>query len=66
MLMLGLSAIVTIAIYYAMDFDKATIVGMYSGSSTNTTALAGVIDMVNLKEKGNPITINHLVVGNGK
>ncbi|MFZ1561114.1 MAG: aspartate:alanine exchanger family transporter [Saprospiraceae bacterium] len=63
MLMLGLSAIVTIAIYYAMDFDKATIVGMYSGSSTNTTALAGVIDMVNLKEKGNPITINHLVVG---
>jgi putative transport protein len=63
MLMLGLSAIVTIAIYYGMDFDKATIVGMYSGSSTNTTALAGVIDMVNLKEKGNPITINHLVVG---
>ncbi|MBK7805403.1 MAG: hypothetical protein IPJ51_03755 [Saprospiraceae bacterium] len=63
MLMLGLSAIVTIAIYYTMDFDKATIVGMYSGSSTNTTALAGVIDMVNLKEKGNPITINHLVVG---
>ncbi len=63
LLMLGLSALVTIAIYYAMDFDKATIVGMYSGSSTNTTALAGVIDMVNLKEKGNPVTINHLVVG---
>jgi putative transport protein len=63
LLMLGLSALVTIAIYYAMDFDKATIVGMYTGSSTNTTALAGVIDMVNLKEKGNPLTINHLVVG---
>jgi putative transport protein len=63
LLMLALSALVTIAIYYAMDFDKATIVGMYSGSSTNTTALAGVIDMVNLKENGNPVTINHLVVG---
>jgi len=63
MLMLGLSALVTIVIYFVMDFDKATIVGMYSGSSTNTTALAGVIDMVNLKEKGNPVTINHLVVG---
>lgn len=62
-LTLFLSAIVTIAIYYAFDFDKATIVGMYSGSSTNTTALAGVIDMVTLKEKANPVTINHLVVG---
>lgn len=62
-LTLFLSAIVTIAIYYLFDFDKATIVGMYSGSSTNTTALAGVIDMVTLKEKANPITINHLVVG---
>jgi len=63
MLMLFLSALVTIIIYYLFDFDKATIVGMYSGSSTNTTALASVIDMVNLKEKGNPATINHLVVG---
>lgn len=62
-LTLFLSAIVTIAIYYAFDFDKATIVGMYSGSSTNTTALAGVIDMVTLKEKANPVTINQLVVG---
>jgi putative transport protein len=62
-LTLFLSAIVTIAIYYLFDFDKATIVGMYSGSSTNTTALAGVIDMVTLKEKANPVTINHLVVG---
>ncbi len=63
LLMLALSAIVTIAIYYLFGFDKSTIVGMYSGSSTNTTALAAVIDMVNLKENGNPATINHLVVG---
>ncbi len=62
-LTLALSAILTVIIYYLMDFDRATIVGMYSGSSTNTTALAGVIDMVNLKENGNPKVINHLVVG---
>lgn len=62
-LMLVLSALLTIAIYYIIDFDKATIVGIYSGSSTNTTALAGVIDMVNLKEHGNPKVIHQLVVG---
>ena len=61
-LMLFLSAIVTVGFYYFFDFDKATIVGMYSGSSTNTTALAGVIDMVTLKENANPTTINNLVV----
>lgn len=62
-LMLFLSAIVTVAIYYIMDFDKATIVGMYAGSSTNTTSLAGVIDMVTLKEGSAPSIINDLVVG---
>lgn len=62
-LMLILSALLTIVIYYLMGFDKATIVGIYTGSSTNTTALAGVIDMVNLKEKGNTDAIQHMVVG---
>ncbi len=61
-LMLLLSALLTIVIYYLMGFDKATIVGIYTGSSTNTTALAGVIDMVNLKEKGNAVAIQHMVV----
>ena len=62
-LMLILSALLTIVLYYLMGFDKATIVGIYTGSSTNTTALAGVIDMVNLKEKGNTDAIQHMVVG---
>jgi putative transport protein len=61
-LMLLLSALLTIVIYHLMGFDKATIVGIYTGSSTNTTALAGVIDMVNLKEKGNAVAIQHMVV----
>ncbi|MBL0025298.1 MAG: hypothetical protein IPO98_09975 [Saprospiraceae bacterium] len=63
MLMLILSTLITIIIYYLMGFDNASIVGIYSGSSTNTTALAGVIDMVNLRENGNPKAIHQLVVG---
>ncbi len=63
MLMLTLSTIVTVVIYWLMDFDKATMVGMYSGSSTNTTALASVIDMINLKREANDSTIQNLVVG---
>ncbi|MBK9734303.1 MAG: hypothetical protein IPO92_04770 [Saprospiraceae bacterium] len=63
MLMLTLSAIVTVAIFATMNFDKETIIGMYSGSSTNTTALAAVIDMINLQGNRDPLSINHLVVG---
>lgn len=62
-LMLALSAGVTVIIYYLLHFDKSTIVGMYSGSSTNTTALASVIDMINLRGNASPTTINHLVIG---
>jgi putative transport protein len=62
-LMLILSAIITVGIYLIMGFDNATLVGIYSGSSTNTTALAGVIDMVNLKEGGNPEAIHKLAIG---
>ncbi|MGB4960489.1 MAG: hypothetical protein WBO36_13500, partial [Saprospiraceae bacterium] len=63
MLMLSISTLITIAIYYLWEFDKATIVGMYSGSSTNTTALAGVIDMVHQREKADPLIIQNLVIG---
>lgn len=62
-LMLALSTLVTVVLFYLLNFDRATIVGMYTGSSTNTTALAGVIDMVNQESKNQASTINHLVVG---
>ncbi len=62
-LMLVLSALLTVGIYYFMGFDKSTIIGIYTGSSTNTTALAGVIDLVNLKYNGDPKAIHQLVVG---
>ncbi len=61
--MLILSTLITIGVFYAMDFNTATITGIFSGASTNTTALAAVIDMVNLKENGNPAHINDLVMG---
>lgn len=62
-LMLFISAIITLGVFYFWSFDKATITGIFSGASTNTTALAAVIDMVNLKENGNPTAINNLVIG---
>ena len=63
MLMLFLSALVTIVIYYFAGFDTETIVGIYTGSTTNTTALASVADMMNLKGVANDAALNHLVVG---
>ena len=61
--MLAISAGFTIIIHYIADFDPATTVGIYTGSSTNTTALASVIDMVNLKYNGDGASIKELVVG---
>ncbi|MEZ4911619.1 MAG: TrkA C-terminal domain-containing protein [Saprospiraceae bacterium] len=61
--MLAISAIFTIIIHFIAGFDTATTVGIYTGSSTNTTALAGVIDMINLKYNGDSTSIKQLVVG---
>jgi putative transport protein len=62
-LMLLVSAAITVAIYYVMDYDKATVVGIYSGSSTNTTALASVIDLINMRGGNHKGDIQSLVVG---
>jgi putative transport protein len=62
-LMLLLSALITLLVFQFWSFDNATITGIFSGASTNTTALAAVIDMVNLKENGDPSAINKLVIG---
>lgn len=47
MVMLMVSALVAVAIYFALDLDVGTITGVYAGSTTNTPALASVIDLVN-------------------
>lgn len=62
LLMLLLSALISVGIWFAADFDNATISGMYAGSTTNTTALAGVIDMVRLGKLGGSATLDRLVV----
>ncbi len=65
LLMLTISAGLAVALYYLLGLDKATITGIYAGSSTNTPALASVIDLVN-KGSGyaDKSTLQeHLVIG---
>jgi putative transport protein len=63
-LMLTLTATIAALLYWILGLDKESIVGIYTGSTTNTTALASVIDMVNFKsERGDRMAINQLVVG---
>jgi putative transport protein len=62
LLMLVLSALISVGIWLVADFDNATISGMYAGSTTNTTALAGVMDMVSLGRLGDTETLNKLVI----
>lgn len=44
--MLMLSGLVAALISFAFDFSAGTITGAYAGSTTNTPALAGVIDYI--------------------
>ena len=44
--MLLLSGVICIGVAYLFGFDAATITGLYAGSTTNTPALAGVMDYV--------------------
>jgi putative transport protein len=63
LLMLTISAIFAIIIDYIFGFDKATTVGIYSGSTTNTTALAGVTDLINRSNDNVKEQIQNTVVG---
>ncbi len=46
MVMLTVTALVAVGLFFLFGFDAASITGIYSGSSTNTPALASVIDLV--------------------
>ncbi len=64
MVMLVVSAFVAIGIFYMMGLDAASITGIYAGSTTNTPALASVIDLVNQHDKANSQSLTQaLVVG---
>lgn len=45
--MLMFSGIVAVIMFFALDFTPGMITGAYAGSTTNTPALAGVIDYIN-------------------
>lgn len=45
-MMLLFSGLVAALLFYIFDFSAATITGAYAGSTTNTPALAGVIDYI--------------------
>ena len=46
-IMLTASALITLALAYLFKYNAPEVVGIYSGSTTNTTALAGVIELIN-------------------
>lgn len=61
---LFLSAMFASILYLLLHLDKATAVGIYCGTTTNTPALAGVTDLIN--RMGNPLKdqwVKDLVVG---
>ncbi|MEL6987126.1 MAG: AbrB family transcriptional regulator, partial [Bacteroidota bacterium] len=60
--MLSISALIAYGIHYLFNFNAASTVGIYSGSSTNTAALAAVIDQIN---QGSKITDKASLIQNG-
>jgi putative transport protein len=62
--MLLVSALVAVGMFFLMGLDAATITGIYAGSTTNTPALASVIDLVNQRDTANSQSLTEaLVVG---
>lgn len=63
--MLSFSGLIATSLWYLFGFSAATITGVYAGSTTNTAALAGVIDYMGNtfpKEQAAVLT-QELVVG---
>ena len=46
LVMLALSASLAVGLHYLMDFESAITAGIYAGGSTNTPALAGLLDAI--------------------
>ena len=62
--MLIVSGCVAGLLWYFLDLSAATITGIYAGSTTNTPALAGVLDFVTQKGgSGVQLDLKSLVVG---
>lgn len=61
--MLSLSALIAAGLFYLMDFSASTIVGVYTGSSTNTPALASAIELAGQVKSGSSDLIQQMTVG---
>lgn len=46
LVMLTVSALMAVSFHYVFGFNKSMISGLFSGSTTNTTAMAGVTDII--------------------
>ena len=64
MVMLTMSLLLAVGIFYLLGLDAATITGIYSGSTTNTPALASVLDLVDRRDNASSEGIKDaLVIG---
>ncbi len=61
--MLIVSSLITIALSFLFGIDSAKITGIYAGSTTNTPALAGVLDYMTSNGLGNSADSKNIVVG---
>ncbi|MFK7971089.1 MAG: aspartate:alanine exchanger family transporter [Bacteroidia bacterium] len=59
------TGVLAAALWSLFGFSAATVAGVYSGSTTNTAALAGVIDLINntLTPEAASVSIEDVVVG---
>ena len=62
--MLALSGLIAISMWYVLGFTPAIITGIYTGSTTNTAALAGIIESLTSAETdAAQVAMSELVVG---
>ncbi len=55
LIMLTSSALIAFLLAYIFKYSASDVVGLYSGSTTNTTALAGVIELINNRFSGDEL-----------
>lgn len=54
--MLCVSAGLTVGLFYLFQLDAATAAGLFAGSSTNTPALAGLLDLIRKTAEGDQLS----------
>lgn len=61
--MLTVSAGITVAIHYLLGFNPASTGGVFAGSSTNTPALAGLLDVIRSENHADSLLAQKAVIG---